>query len=300
MDRSQLVQDSSFSASALEGKQIWHITAPSNVGISSLHDFALETVASNQAILSHDSVEYVFKEDTNPGNDYATILEPMRDGYKSTRRKVERKLNLQPKITLPNLSIRQASQVTGSSAAGNIAAPSVSQIRPQPKGLRMRYRPPGFGPGELGPVGPGSESIDDEGDTTQRRSSFQFPKALGAHGTTKRNVGEHNVDTVEAETATPAKKSKKKKRKEQVIPDSQSQETKFNGVAASKTSASRPMGESRQEHSPDVASKSSAKLAVNGVGSPLPSKEEKAKRKEEKRLKTERKEAKRKARETSQ
>ncbi len=227
VDPSQSGQNGSMTASASRDKQIWHITAPSSLSLSSLQEFALDAITSREPVLRHSDIEYVMKEDDNPADVDATVFERTRDGYKSTKRKVDRKLQLQPRLVLPNLSAKQASQVTGSSAAADIAAPSVSAVRPQPKGLRMTYRPPGYGPGKLGAVGSGSESTDEDErpshDNTQ--PSFQFPKTLGGHGMKKQGSDVNGTADLspplpngvplspEAEKATKAKRKEEKRLK---------------------------------------------------------------------------------------
>jgi hypothetical protein len=119
-------------------------------------------------------------------------------------------LQLQAQVDLPNLSKRQADLNTGSSAAANIAQAPLSVIRPQPKGLKMRYRPPGFGSGEPGRIGvDGAKGAgeDDEDEEQNDGQALQFPHALGAH------TGRLRPDTSDTITS-PVKAKKSKKRKE--------------------------------------------------------------------------------------
>jgi hypothetical protein len=295
LESSQLEQRTSLPAN-LDGKQIWYITAPSNIPVSTLNSFAKEALSSNRPALSFEDVDYTLSEDALSANDVTTIFLPTSEGYRPTRQKISRKLHLQQRLVLPNLSALQASQLTGSSAAADVAAPAVSSRRPQPKGLRMRYRPPGFGLGKLGTVGSGSDSSEDK---TETRTGFQFPRGLGAHGPAKRDIGNNDVDMLDADVGTPVPQSKKKKKREGKS-QSETQNTGVNGTIESQDSLPWPP-HSQVTSSPEVSAIPPAKLTANGV--PLPASTqamEKAKRKEEKRLKKERKEAKRKAKEASQ
>ncbi|KAK3704514.1 hypothetical protein LTR37_013797 [Vermiconidia calcicola] len=282
----------------LQGKQVWHITAPSTVPLSSITELALDSIKSGQPVLTHNSIEYILNEDSSAGDGDSTVLVPTKEGYTRMSQKVERTLHLRQKILLPNLSTRQASQVTGSNAASKVAQASVSTVRPQPKGLRMRYKPPGFGPGKPGKIG--SETESDEGEAEQRsgRAALQFPQALGAHAT-ETMLRDGDVEMADAGFEDSGKKKKKKrKEKDREKHDAPVEKAKVNGMAAPSTVNSPIPASVRRSYSPDVAPAASSEKAVNGVSPEAAGKaEDKAKRKEEKRLKKERKEAKRKARE---
>lgn len=133
-------------------------------------------------------------------------------------------------------------------------------------------------------IGSESDSVDDEdAEPSTSEATFQFPRALGAHGTSMGEVAggpETNADAPLTTQVTSRKKRKEKKALD-VSP------ALTNGLSAS----------------PEASALASANKPKDTHGSPLPngvepepeSREEKAKRKEEKRLKRERKEAKRKS-----
>lgn len=169
----------------LQGKQVWHITAPANLPISSLTEVALDSIQSGKPVLSHKGADYVLSEDKGAQSGNATlVLLPEKDGYKPISQPVSKTLHLRQHIVLPNLSEKQASEATGSNAAGDVARPAVAAVRPQPKGMKMRYRPPGFGSGDPGRIGSGSES-ESEAEPVGNEASFQFPKKLEATGSKK-------------------------------------------------------------------------------------------------------------------
>jgi len=163
----------------LAGEQIWHITAPSDVPLSSITEVALTAIQSSQPILTHNGSDYVLSEETQ-SNDRLAILLPQSDGYSLSKERVGRTLHLQQKIELPNPSMRRAIQSLENAAAADIAGAAISNVRPQPKGLRMRYKPSGYGRGRPSMMA-SSESEDENGGMTEN-PSFQFPRTLGAHG----------------------------------------------------------------------------------------------------------------------
>ncbi|KAF2481800.1 DNA-directed RNA polymerase I subunit RPA34.5-domain-containing protein [Neohortaea acidophila] len=274
----QLAKDPAFSTADLERKQIWHFTAPTNVPLSSLQSFTLEAIHSGTSILSHNGADYALSENELGVTDAAALLLPTASGYQRVQLPVSRSLRIHQKITLPNFSKRQADASTpGSAAAGQIAQPAVSSVPAQPKGLRMRFKPPGFGAGRPGRIGSGSESTDDEDDVGPRKATLQFPRALGGHGTTTQQGANDIVRAAGDEEETGKKAKKKKKQKHGTSQGNDPDVT----VSSKTTSASATVHDAKPVAEADKE----------------PSKEEKAKRKEEKRLK---KEQKRLARQTSE
>lgn len=282
-----------FSAASLAGKQIWHIAAPSDVPLSSITQVAMDAIQSSRPVLTHKGVEYALHQDAT--GELEAVLLPGKTGYEAAEQRVEMTLHLQQHITLPNLSARQASQATGSAAAGDIAQASVRGVRPQPKGLRMRYKPSGFGPGKPGMIGSGSDS-NDEDDRATGSASFQFPRALGAHGTSKYQTEEGGGIAPEAHEPTG---KPKKKRKEKLKDLTAATGEALAGAEvlhqAGITTTSAAMTPAKKVAMPEVAEQPDV-LMADGADSEKISKEEKARRKEEKRKK---KEAKTKARETA-
>jgi hypothetical protein len=174
---------SALSNADLQGKQVWHITAPADLDISSLAEVALDSIKSGKPVLSHKGVDYVMSEDKGAQSGNATlVLLPEKDGYKPISQPVSKTFHLRQHVTIPNLSEKQTSGITGSTAAGDVATPAVYAVRPQPKGMRMRYRPPGFGSGNPGRIGSDSES---DAEPVGKEAGLQFPKAPVATGTKK-------------------------------------------------------------------------------------------------------------------
>ncbi|KAK4613178.1 hypothetical protein CLAFUR0_13222 [Fulvia fulva] len=266
--------DSHLSKKNLAGKQIWHITAPSNVPIKTITEVALDAVSNGTPVLNYKDVDYVLDEDTSYDTKFSNVLLPGDAGFQHAGQNVDRTLRLQQKIELPNLSKKQADLNTGSNAAADIAQAPVSDIRPQPKGLKMRYKPPGFGKGDPGMM---SGSSDDEGQQSSNKG-FQFPKTLGAHGA---------ADEPETALTEKSKKKDKKRRKSENLIDGDVEMVNGDSMPPPSSKKKKKKQEDGLER---VVSKESERSQEKEDETP----EEKARRREQKRLK---KEAKKRAKE---
>lgn len=264
VDEHSLSSGSQFAQADLTSKQVWHITAPSNVPVSSLQDLSLDAIRSQASVLSYKGVDYILNEVKNQLDDHTTLLLPMANGYERHAQAPERRLELQKKVTLPNISARQTSQLTGSSAAGDIAKAAVSSVRPQPKGLRMRFIPPGPDVGKPGRIGSESDSEEEEAHPATKQS-FQFPRAIG--GLETAGAGQRAAGDLGAHaTQKQARKTREKKQS--------SSET--NGTASV---TKRP---ARQVSEAEDVEMSGASL-LNGMTPNNTVKKDKAKQKEERR-----------------
>lgn len=188
----------------LQGKQIWHITAPSTLPIAEIQNVALDAIANGSTILTHKGSAYSLYEDTTTSSTMFTVLLPGDSGYQLLEQPVEKTLRLQQKIVLPALSVKQAKTETGGEAAADVWATAKVDgegVRPQPKGMRMRYKPPGFG---LGDAGLGS---DDDGED----EGFKLPKTKKAKKS-RRESGE-GMEGVEMTGKELSKEERKKAKK---------------------------------------------------------------------------------------
>ncbi|GAB1736199.1 hypothetical protein NU219Hw_g6873t1 [Hortaea werneckii] len=274
-----------LSEQSLRGKQIWHITAPSDVPLSSITEVASDAIQTARTVLSHGGAEYMLSED-NLGMENNFVMLPGQEGYKPVQQRLDRALHLQQKITLPKLSNLQASETMGSAAAGDVAEAAVSTTRPQPKGLRMRYKPSGYGAGEPGMVG-ASDSETEGHKSGAAKIRFQFPKSLGAHGNSGNATKEGNIK--QHSEAEPGKKSKKKRKEKQ--PVDPIADTVMKDDEAGKTNAGAEAGHeggvtetAAMTPAQKVVAPEAAETAAGKEGA---SKDEKARRKEEKRKKKE-------------
>ncbi|KAK8221952.1 hypothetical protein M8818_000119 [Zalaria obscura] len=183
--------DSLLSSSSLGSKQIWHITAPSSVPISQITSVSLSQTQNHQSILNHKGTEYTLAEDASKeGNHQTRVLVPTDTGkgYASVDAPVSRTLHLQQVVRIPNLHTQQLNPAMKPDNAATVQQPSVRRARPQPKGLRMRSKPIGFGTGDVGALGSDDDSdLDADGDVEMGTAdssakTFQAPRGTDARG----------------------------------------------------------------------------------------------------------------------
>ncbi|KAK3671433.1 hypothetical protein LTR78_008711 [Recurvomyces mirabilis] len=271
--------DPDITASSLAGKQIWHITAPSDLPLTSLHNIAQSALQDGKVLLNHKGVDYTIADDPT-NNELSALLLSNGSTLEPVKQRATRNLRIQQRIDLPNLSRKQAKQMTGSAAAAEVARAPISTIRLQPKGLRMRFHP-------LGVKDSANVAWDDDealADAAPAKgTSFQFPRALGANGVSESQ--NPTTTRVEAEGDSSIKKPKKK-RKEKALANGTSStneaaEASHQDVAAA-TVAATPATKV-------VAPETDGDVQMTGVENTAskPSKEEKARRKGEKRLRKE-------------
>ncbi|KAF2150882.1 hypothetical protein K461DRAFT_296114 [Myriangium duriaei CBS 260.36] len=206
--------------SSLGSKQLWHITIPRGISINDLTSVSQDGLDSKTTVLTHKGTEYTFADAAQPGqegvNKALLLPSSSEKAYRSRPVSVSRSIRLQPKVSLPNVPNRQTDVATGSSAAGQTTRLAVSSIRPQPKGLKMRYKPPGFGSGRPGTIGSGSEDSDtDMEDAPPANQGFRRPNIAAStaqsaqtNGTKASPAKKRKLD--EAKSSTPAKSKSKK------------------------------------------------------------------------------------------
>ncbi|KAI4733378.1 hypothetical protein E4T50_16064 [Aureobasidium sp. EXF-12298] len=193
--------NSLFEPSTITSKQIWHITAPSSVPLSSIKSVSLSAIQSHQTVLSHDGTDYNLAEE--PTNNARVLLPSSRsDAYTAVEVPVSKTLHLQQTIRLPNLSAYQTDPNTGSNAAASLRTPAVSAPRPQPKGMRMRYKPPGFGDEDPGMIG----SSEDESDANAKQVEKSAKEARSKRKRDEKEADETPKDKKRKKAAEAAEK----------------------------------------------------------------------------------------------
>lgn len=148
-----------FKKSSLEGKEVWYFTAPASLPISSIEQVSLRDARSSKAMVTHDGNEYGFIPDSADDKTYTKIMVPHGSGgYRIAVKPIDHVLRLQQVVKLPG--IHDSSSMTAS--LSNAAPQAKKPIRQQPPGLKMRFRPIGFGDGEPGRIGSSSSSVEEE------------------------------------------------------------------------------------------------------------------------------------------
>ncbi|CAL3971847.1 hypothetical protein PZA11_005116 [Diplocarpon coronariae] len=150
--------------SSLEGKQIWYFTAPASIPISTIKEMSLSDAKDGKEILSYMGNSYGFRKDSTEGKTYTKIMVPSSsdDVYKCASESIDRVFHLQQIIRDP--AIENTSKAT---------IPAKKLVRKQPEGLRMRFKPIGFGAGATGRIGSASPEASDkemEASLTMRRA----------------------------------------------------------------------------------------------------------------------------------
>jgi hypothetical protein len=68
---SHLLKDSN-----LRGKEIWYITAPASVSLSSVEELSLLNIQERKEILSHNGDAYAFVPDASEAKSYTKVMVP--------------------------------------------------------------------------------------------------------------------------------------------------------------------------------------------------------------------------------
>jgi len=266
-------------------KQVWHITAPAGIPLADVKSFALAKIDSKQPVFSHKGSDFSLVEEKSASAEAGShkhVLVPSGSGkgYTPIKAPVSRTLHVQQIITLPNLSKKQANPVTGSNAAADANRPPVREPKQQPKGLRMRYKPPGFGSGRPGAIGSDDSDDDDVemADADAAPRTFQLPKSMSQSSKRK------ETDSPEVTSKTPKADKKRRKEKEQEAEKAEAEAIKAKEVVVEQ---SRALTEGTRAEFPQADAEKERLRA------------EKEQRREERRLKREKKEERRKAREST-
>ncbi|KFY91760.1 hypothetical protein V500_04478 [Pseudogymnoascus sp. VKM F-4518 (FW-2643)] len=144
--------NSLLTPAALANKQIWHITAPASLSLSSLKNLSLPATGAKDGdapTISLPGGKYTVALAASTA-DTTRVLVPSRGGYKALAAPVGQTLHLQ-----------RVNEV-----GGEKYEVKKREARKQPGGLKMRFRPIGFGEeGECGEIGEADE--EEEGERPQ-------------------------------------------------------------------------------------------------------------------------------------
>ncbi|KAI9822463.1 MAG: hypothetical protein M1827_000182 [Pycnora praestabilis] len=174
-----------LTSSKLDAKQLWYITAPASVPITSIKEVALDSINKGGLTLSHDGADYGFTTSSEGERTRTKLLVPSQsgDGYRLAPINITQRLHLQQMIRVPSLTNGKPSpSADGSQSGVTIKTPAVKPVRPQPQGLKMRFRPFGFGNGTAGKIGSSSSSTDDSGEEANHQPQFHLSKGLDSSG----------------------------------------------------------------------------------------------------------------------
>ncbi|TAQ89876.1 hypothetical protein B7494_g1811 [Chlorociboria aeruginascens] len=167
-----------FNELGLEGKQIWYITAPASISMTSIEQMSLQSAKEGKKAYSRNGKDYELVQDDAGDKTYTKIMVPAQsnDGYQTRSKPIDRVLHLQQIVDLPSVYNADNGSVN-SSISSRATIPAKKPVRPQPKGLKMRFHPIGFGSGKPGKIG--SDSGDESStDKEIQNAPFRRPFTL--------------------------------------------------------------------------------------------------------------------------
>lgn len=191
-----------FSPAYLAGNEIWHITAPTSVPITSIKEVSMQGIKARTSVLSHKGADYglVPESGAEEANNRALLLPSTQtNSYQMSTSRIVKTLHVQQLVNLPN---HTTSAAKPSSQTATVPKPQKKAPRQQPQGLRMRYHP--FG-------------ASDESETevlpanVAKAPEFRTPNAVEAPQTKKRKRSEMDSVGQSAEVSPAKAKSKKQK-----------------------------------------------------------------------------------------
>ena len=186
--------------SNLQGKQIWHITIPESVPISSFKEVSTQNIENGASILEYHGAEYglVPESVVEQRNSPALLLPSTQtNNYQLSKTKVTKTLHLQQLVSFPSLVPGPPNHPNRS------ASPSDSYRktpRQQPEGLRMRYRP--FGASD-------DSDVESTPEPRPKAPEFRIPAPVKESSPSKKRKRHQDIDS--SSNAVSAVKAKKRK-----------------------------------------------------------------------------------------
>ncbi|KAL2868609.1 DNA-directed RNA polymerase I subunit RPA34 [Aspergillus lucknowensis] len=194
-------QSSSSTSSILsdiQGKQVFHITAPAYLPLSKIKEVSLAGALKGEPILKHDGVQYAIpagsQSQASESGQTLFVYDSKAKTYHSTVKNVP-SYHIQEVVELPGGAEYEETTLK---AAKALEKPP----RKQPMHLKMRFRPVGSGDGP--PQTLGSSSDESEGE----EPTFKFPRGHGEEKERKRKHQQTEGDGTQS-AGVPRKKSKK-------------------------------------------------------------------------------------------
>ncbi|KAB8659299.1 hypothetical protein FH972_026188 [Carpinus fangiana] len=134
-------QASLFAPTSLNGKQIWHITAPASIPLAALHSITAEQLESGTSVLSHNGAQYKL---VPRSAQRTSVLIPEKDGRYAQAQDgiVTQDFSLQHMVTIPEAALFPQDREVEDAPVVDVHA--VQLAKEQPKGLRTRWWPTGF------------------------------------------------------------------------------------------------------------------------------------------------------------
>lgn len=190
----------------LEGKQIWHISAPDTVNIDAIKELDIQAALSGQAILSKDGIDYNMHPSL-ASNEVLLLPQGSDSTYEQSEMKISRSFHLRQMSSKPKHQTK--GQVEKTPLIFTAVEEGEERIpRKQPEGLKMRYTP--FG------ATPAPRNDDDEHDvemsTEIDTATFKVPEDILG----ERSSGKHATNGEAASMHRGEKRDKRGQEKDRV------------------------------------------------------------------------------------
>ncbi|KAJ5891139.1 uncharacterized protein N7473_007367 [Penicillium subrubescens] len=183
--------------SNLRGKQVFHITAPSFLPLSKVKEITMSEVLKGEPILTYDGKNYGIPADSITDNDpegkSLLVYDESTQTYSNKADHIQ-SFHVQEFAGLPQKAVQSTA------TAIEILRDAVKPPRPQPKGMKMRFRPVGSLPSEPETLGFSSESESEEP---------QSKVPAGEKEKERKRKHSHTEGDASQASAEPRKKSKK-------------------------------------------------------------------------------------------
>lgn len=185
-----------LSSPNLEEKEIWYITVPASVPLSSIENLSLQAIEKRENILSHNGDEYYFVPDSNEVEAAAKVMVPSssKTGYHTSMHNGSHSFcntKISGKTSISRiLHIQQNMPQT--KFTSEVTKPAIKPVRQQPSGLKMRFHPIGFEP----------ESSSDLDMNDAPAAGFRKPESMSSSSESSNN------EDAEVPHLKPRKKSK--------------------------------------------------------------------------------------------
>lgn len=79
----QTISKSAHIFDNLEGKQIWHMTAPVGVSLNDLKEIAMDSAMNGGAVMQHKGTSYGFSPAEHGEDSTCQVMLPLNNGYKA-------------------------------------------------------------------------------------------------------------------------------------------------------------------------------------------------------------------------
>ena len=218
--------------SNLQGKQIWHITVPESVPISSIEEVPSHIIGNGASILEHRGATYglVPESDVEQRSNRALLLPwTQTNTYQPSKTNIFKTLHLQQLVSLPSRVPGPANQPNRSTSPSDSCRKTPRQ---QPEGLRMRYRP--FGASD-------DSDVESTPEPMPKAPEFRVPYPVKESSPGKKRKRHESIDS--NSNAISTAKSKKRKQSPQAAAGAIEDPIDIDAISAMKSNGAEKSNE---------------------------------------------------------